>query len=60
METFTRIPTRRQGMGVGVVDDRFIWTFGGFDGDKAVGVIEMCDIKNRRVEDIECEDDTST
>ena len=32
-------------MGVGVVDDRFIWTFGGFDGDKVVDVIEMCDIK---------------
>ena len=32
-------------MGVGVVDDRFIWTFGGFDGVKAVDVIEMCDIK---------------
>ena len=27
METFTRIPTGRRGMGVGVVDDRFIWTF---------------------------------
>ena len=49
METFTRIPTGRSGMGVGVVDDRFIWRFGGF-----VDVIEMCDIKNRRVEDIEC------
>ena len=33
-------------MGVGVVDDRFIWTFGGFDdGRKVVDVIEMCDIK---------------
>ena len=32
-------------MGVGVVDDRFIWTFGGFDGDKVDDVIEMCDIK---------------
>ena len=40
-------------MGVGVVDDRFIWTFGGsVDGDKVDDVIEMCDIKNRRVEDI--------
>ena len=28
-----------------MVDDRFIWTFGGFDGDKVVDVIEMCDIK---------------
>ena len=46
METFTRIPTGRSGMGVGVVDDRFIWTFGGFYGDdKVVDVIEMCDIK---------------
>ena len=27
METLTRIPTGRSGMGVGVVDDRFIWTF---------------------------------
>ena len=46
METFTRIPTGRRGMGVGVVDDRFIWTFGGWiDGLKAVDVIEMCDIK---------------
>ena len=32
-------------MGVGVVDDRFIWTFGGVDGDKVDDVIEMCDIK---------------
>ena len=32
-------------MGVGVVDDRFIWTFGGFDGKRVVDVIEMCDIK---------------
>ena len=33
-------------MGVGVVDDRFIWTFGGDDdGDKVDDVIEMCDIK---------------
>ena len=38
----TRIPTARNGMGVGVVDDLFIWTFGGFDGDKVVDVIEMC------------------
>ena len=45
METLTRIPTGRRGMGVGVVDDRFIWTFGGFDGLKVDGVIEMCDIK---------------
>ena len=46
METLTRNPTGRRGMGVGVVDDRFIWTFGGFDGgDKVVDVIEMCDIK---------------
>ena len=59
METFTRIPTGRSGMGVGVVDDRFIWTFGGWNGLKVVDVIEMCDIKNRRVEDIECEDDIS-
>ena len=29
-------------MGVGVVDDRFIWTFGGVDGDKVDDVIEMC------------------
>ena len=44
-----------------MVDDRFIWTFGGWiDGVKAVDVIEMCDIKNRRVEDIGCEDDIST
>ena len=42
--SFTKIPTRR-GMGVGVVDDRFIWTFGGFDGEKVDDVIEMCDIK---------------
>ena len=28
-----------------MVDDRFIWTFGGFDGVKVVDVIEMCDIK---------------
>ena len=28
-----------------MVDDRFIWTFGGDDGDKVVDVIEMCDIK---------------
>ena len=41
----TRIPTARRGMGVGVVDVRFIWTFGGFDGVKVVDVIEMCDIK---------------
>ena len=45
METLTRNPTGRRGMGVGVVDDRFIWTFGGYDGDKVVDVIEMCDIK---------------
>ena len=45
METFTRNPTGRRGMGVGVVDDRFIWTFGGFDGEKVDDVIEMCDIK---------------
>ena len=45
METLTRIPTGRRGMGVGVVDDRFIWTFGGYDDDKVVDVIEMCDIK---------------
>ena len=32
-------------MGVGVVDDRFIWTFGGWNGDKYVDVIEMCDNK---------------
>ena len=37
METLTRIPTGRRGMGVGVFDDRFIWTFGGFDD-----VIESC------------------
>ena len=49
-------------MGVGVVDDRFIWTFGGDDdGDKVDDVIEMCvTSKNRRVEDIESEDDIST
>ena len=41
METLTRNPTGRWGMGVGVVDDRFIWTFGGFDGLKIVDVIEM-------------------
>ena len=34
--------------------------FGGFDGEKIVDVIEMCDIKNKRVEDIGCEDDIST
>ena len=45
METFTRIPTGRSGMGVGVVDDRFIWTFGGFDDENFVDVIEVCDIK---------------
>ena len=45
METFTRNPTGRRGMEVGVVDDRFIWTFGGFDGKRVVDVIEMCDIK---------------
>ena len=41
-------------MGVGVVDDRFIWTFGGFDdGRKVDDVIEMCvTSKNRRVKDI--------
>ena len=27
METLTRNPTGRRGMGVGVVDDLFIWTF---------------------------------
>ena len=43
METLTRNPTGRRGMGVGVVDDRFIWTFGGFDGRKVDDVIEMCD-----------------
>ena len=32
-------------MGVGVVDDRFIWTFGGFDDENFVDMIEMCDIK---------------
>ena len=44
METLTRIPTARNGVGVGVVDDdRFIWTFGGFDGGvEVVDVIEMC------------------
>ena len=41
METLTRKPTGRRGMGVGVVDDRFIWTFGGFDGKKVFDVIEM-------------------
>ena len=45
METLTRNPTGRRGMGVGVVDDRFIWTFGGYDDVKVVDVIEMCDIK---------------
>ena len=46
METFTRNPTGRRGMGVGVVDDRFIWTLGGFDDDeKFVDVVEMCDMK---------------
>ena len=45
METLTRNPTGRRGMGVGVDDDRFIWTFGGFDGEEVVNVIEMCDIK---------------
>ena len=28
-----------------MVDDRFIWTFGGFYGLKVDDVIEMCDIK---------------
>ena len=28
-----------------MVDDRFIWTFGGFDDENFVDVIEMCDIK---------------
>ena len=32
-------------MEVGVVDDRFIWTFGDSDGKKVDDVIEMCDIK---------------
>ena len=47
METLTRNPTGRRGMEVGVVDDRFIWTFGGDDGDKVDDVIEMCDIKKQ-------------
>ena len=47
-------------MGVGVVDDRFIWTFGGFDGLKVVDVIEMCDIKTGEWKTFECEDDIST
>ena len=57
METLTRNPTGRRGMGVGVVDDRFIWTFGGFDD-----VIEMC-VTSKNQESgrvIDCEDDITT
>ena len=60
MEALTRNPTGR-GMGVGVVDDRFIWTFGGFDGLKVVDVIEMCvTSKTGEWKTFECEDDICT
>ena len=61
MEILARIPTGRRGMGVGVVDDRFIWTFDGFDGDKVDDVIEMCvTSKTGEWKTFECEDDIST
>ena len=46
---------------MGVVDDRFIWTFGGSDdGRKVYDVIEMCDIKTGEWKTFECEDGIST
>ena len=45
-KTLAPIPTARQGMGIGVVDDRFIWTFGGLKvGQGYQDVIEVYDTK---------------
>jgi hypothetical protein len=46
-KTLSPMPTARFSMGVAVIDDRFIWTFGGTNNRwQSLDVIEVFDIKN--------------
>ena len=44
------MPTARFHLGVGVIVDRFIWTFGGLSEGKNVEVIEVFDTKNKQMD----------